>query len=658
GNAVGGSVVVNVFPEITTRAFVDSDNATHITQLDALGQISVTAQSKLETTNVDTGLTFLNALPDVSSVAAGGGVSGSGTAVTGSVIVDILTINTIASVAAGTQINQHPLGGWSAPGSDQKLTVTANDETHLLNVAGTLSLSGSGSGFGIGLVIDVITKHVEASILGGTADAAGDILVKATSLEDVFAAAVQFSGSASDSAFTGSIIVVLINAVQADDVAHALAAASVAGTVRSDANLNVEASDSSTLTFLAGGLAIGLGGAGVAVSATVLDRFGRVDAAVGAGTVGAEGATGVTVKATQTENHKLFAMGGAGGDSAGVAGSAVVNVTNNHTHAHVAAQVNTSGDPGSHLHVLAENNTDLLAIAGAVGVGGTAGIGAGVDVEVISKDTKAWLAKSADVWTTGDVTVDAHSNETITSISAGGSGGGTVAIALNASVPVINVTTHAYVKDGTSAVDRATVAAGGTVRVEADERLKLNAIGGNISASGSASIGIAAAVPVVTKNTQAWIGNWASVSGLGGGAGLTVRTGQFTVDLQDTRFNGTAANGSEVLELGYAHNFEAGQEVVYDPGEGGSIGGLSAGGLYYVVPESSTAVRLRGSPGTTCNGACITLTPGTGRNNRLVPTDEVGMTSDKAKRFDPQADVSGNTINLPYSLGLGNNDTV
>ena len=72
-----------------------------------------------------------------------------------------------------------------------------------------------------------------------------------------------------------------------------------------------------------------------------------------------------------------------------------------------------------------------------------------------------------------------------------------MAVTVNAGVSVITVTTLAYIDHG-SVVD-----AGGSIKVAASEALELQAISGNLSVSGSASIGAAAAVPVVTKTTQA-----------------------------------------------------------------------------------------------------------------------------------------------------------
>src|SRR5579859_5465140 len=85
GTAVGGAIIVNIFPNITTKAVIDSDNTTDVTTV-----IAVTATSALVALVPDvTGLpgdTLLKkiSLPHVSSVAVAGGAATGDPAVTGS----------------------------------------------------------------------------------------------------------------------------------------------------------------------------------------------------------------------------------------------------------------------------------------------------------------------------------------------------------------------------------------------------------------------------------------------------------------------------------------------------------------------------------------------------------------------------------------------
>src|SRR5260370_10617701 len=216
--------------------------------------------------------------------------------------------------------------------------------------------------------------------------------------------------------------------------------------------------------------------AGVGAAATILVRNSTVDAGVRAGAhVDADGGTGLTVKGNQSGNIPLLAVGGSGGETAGVAGSVTVDVFTDVTKAHIDSGVIVGDAPSAGLTVDATDTTSILAIAGALSVGGTAGVGAGIDVEVVNKDTEASFAGHAKL--SGDAAVTSTSKENLVSIAVGGSFGGTAAVSVNVSVPVFSVTTLAFVAAG------AYLDAGGSGMVAANETMKLDAIGGHLPAS-------------------------------------------------------------------------------------------------------------------------------------------------------------------------------
>ncbi|HET7465666.1 MAG TPA: hypothetical protein VFL29_03300, partial [Candidatus Dormibacteraeota bacterium] len=683
GAAVGGAIVVNVFPDVTTEALIGAST------VDVLKALKVTADSSLVEAPAPT--VPLITLPKTSSVALAGGASSGGAAVTGSVIVDVLFLNTTASIADGAQVDQHPLLT-GTPDSTQTITVTATDTTHMTNLAGTLSLSSSGAGVGIGLVVDVFTKTVSASIGNATVSAAGDIKVTATSTENLTELAVDAAGSSSSAAVDGSIIVVVFNAGD-----QTVAGASVAGSVHTQGNLDVEASDGITLLALAGGLAISTSAAGVALSAVVAVRDGRVSASVApSADIQAYGTTGLTVNATQTEDYTLLAIGGAGGDSAAVGGSVVVDVLTDHTTASIgnSATVNCAGGGCTNgsanatqaVVVKASDTTKILALAGAVAVGGTAGVGVGVDVEDIHKTTATTVGttpggtsgQAVTVQANGDVVEQAKSSESIKSVSVGGGGGGTAAVSVNAAIPVINVTTTA------SLGDYSNIRAGGNVIVSADESMELFAVAGNISVAGTAAVGAGIAVPVVTKNTNALIGSHAVVTALAKGPNIThntVNAGSYSTTGTDIRFdpraiqggypttppnpdsNPVPATGLEVdgstINLGYKHNFVSGQQVVYDAGGGSPITGLTDGGTYWVIPVSDTEIQLSAtkSPLTAITGLSLPAGQRMSENQRFVATNSPGVKSDVGKRFTAELDVNygggGSYVVLPYDWKSG-----
>ncbi len=592
-------------------------------------------------------LEFLNGIdPQLTTVALSGSGGTSDAAVSGSVIVNVITLNTKAKIGPGAKINQTTVGG-----AGQTVDVSASDDTRLTNLAGAVGLTTGAAGIGVGVLVEVINKHVEAS-MGSQAKVAagGDVAVEADTSEDILDIAGSAGASSDTAGVAGSFIVVVLN-----NDTKAFVAGGTGATLHSGGDVSVTATDDAQdIKLFTGGLAFG-STAGVGVAASILVKTTTVDAYIGSGTsVRAAALPGVKVSAAQTEDILLLAIGGAGGGDAGVAGSVVVNVLTGITKAHIddGVTIGTPAMPSAGVVVSASDHTDILSIAGALAIGGTAGVGAGVDVEVVSKDTQAWIGKDADIDVSGNVTVDAISSEDLTSISVGGSFAGTAAVTINAGVARVAVTTKAFIADGTSPADGASVDAGGSVRVSADERLDLDVISGNLSGGGTAAVGAAAAVPVITKNTHAWIGDYATVNAAGNGSALTVSTGGYSVSSVATNFGQDAVSG-DVVNLGYAHGWDDGQEVLYDKGYGTAFSGLTDGAVYYVEKVNATSVKLHAN--SDLSDAAITIGTGTGTGHRLVPTNEAGVRQDQSPRFTASSatvNTGTETITLPYALGM------
>ena len=651
GTAVGGAIAVNVLDPIDTEAYIDSGTVSNITHVDAGGALLVKAEASLDplAPQLPSSASRLQGLvPQVSSVAIGGSAGGgSDPAVTGSVIVDVYTLKTNAEIKPGVHVNDT-----RQPVSGQSVEVTAQDDTHVINVAGAVALSSEGAGVAVSIVVDVIDKTITASIDDSAhVYAGGTVTVQALSTEQLFELAVGGGASGSSAAVTGSFVVVVLGEAAGTGTKAWIGDANVT----SIGQTHVKASDSADqLQLYAGGITISGSSAGVGVSLDLLIRQGTVDAHVSGGaqlTVGS-----LLLEAVQNGNLQLVTAAGAGGSSAGIAGSVIVDVFTDNTTATLDGTTNASGT----VAVEATDTTNVLGVAGSLSIGGDAGVGVGTDIEVITKTTQALIAPTADVTTTsgGDVTVDATSAETVLSIAAGIAVGGTAGVAVNATVSVYNITTTATIGDGGTIGTFAQVDADGTVRVAADEMLTLNIIAGNVAVGGTAGVGVAASVPVLTKTTTAKIGSYAQVTGKGNGGGLTVETGQYTVTATDNRFNGANVSGN-TINTGIDLGFQTGDTVTYDPGDGTAIGGLATGTLYYVIRVDATHVELADSKANAQANDPLTIHPGTGESHRLIGTNQAQQPNDKSPRFDPSTnDVTGNTINLPYTLTLSTGDPV
>ena len=399
GTGVGGAIAVNILPAVQTQALVESGTLTHVTQLDALNGISVTATTTFKTVKPDVPKVDL---PEVSSVAGGGAAASGDPAVSGSVIVDVFSFTTSAHIAAGSQVNQHPKLGWT-PGATQTIDVHAKDDTHVVDLAGSLSLSTSSAAVGVGLIVHIIDKSTTA-YLAGNVTAHGKVTVKAESTETYFMVAADVAVSASGAAFDGSVIVLAFNAAGGTGTQAYIDSAT---TLNGFGDVEVTASDAFTTQdpthsaehgIIAGNAQFG-GSSGIGIAVAVIDRQGTVDAAVKGGDITSRGSTGLTVTATQSVELLLVVVAGSGGESAGVAGSVAVDILDDTTHAHIdgGTRVNCAvadscangGSPSATqgIAVAASDTTKVLSIVGALAIGGSAGVGAGVDVEDIQKDT-------------------------------------------------------------------------------------------------------------------------------------------------------------------------------------------------------------------------------------------------------------------------------
>ncbi|UZJ27066.1 hypothetical protein RHODO2019_19090 (plasmid) [Rhodococcus antarcticus] len=703
GVAVGAAIAINILTPVTTVAEVDSSLA-QLTTLDAAGALTVSAESSLGELGVDLsrlGSMLLSNLvnvpgvalipapgagsavtePAVSSVAVAG-AAGTGTAsVAGSFIVDVWERTTDAHIGDGAQINQSgPRGGAS-----QTLTVHAADHIQETDIAGGLGVTTGSVGVGAAVVVGVVDQTVTA-YLGAkvVAAAGGAAAVTATATDPILVVAAS-AGAGDEVGASGSILVLVLNSAAGTGTYAWIGASS---SVHTGADLAVTATGNGandTIGLYAGSVAIG-GTAGVGISASVLVRSSTVSASIGTGDVLTSDAGSVTVGAQQVGAITLVAFGGAAGGEAGVAGSAVVDVLTDSTLASVGsgAHLTAAQDVG----VAASDLTTILGVAGSVAIGGTAGVGAGVDTEVITKDTVATVGASVPATSTtpaavtmltathGNITVTATSSETITSISAGGSVGGDVAIALNAGVSVLNITTTSTIGNG------AQLWAGNNIVISADDAVHLDVIAGNIAVSGTASVGAAVAVPVVIKHVEATVGNNVTLTAMCTGSATTASTGAFTSVTPDIRFDPrtavhhdpnapTPADPSQpsgnwiVLTTSAGSGYTEGERVLYDNGGGTSLTGLTPGGTYYIhrvaagCDAASICVELLNAanpPPAQLDSHLVAFgipagdTSAYGESQRLVPADRTAVAADSAPRFNPATDVTGTVIYLPYPM--------
>jgi hypothetical protein len=215
---------------------------------------------------------------------------------------------------------------------------------------------------------------------------------------------------------------------------------------------------------------------------------------------------------------------------------------------------------------------------------------------------------AAVVHASGDVDVRADSQENVVSVAAAGAGGGTVAFGASIGSYTLIINTLADIGSG------ATVLAQGNVHVAADDVDAVNMLAGTVTGAGSAAIGASIGVPVIIKNTNAYIGADTTVDGLGTRDAFDANTGTYTETFAPSSFNPTTNvtvdTSANEIDLGYNPGFTTGDEVVYDNGGGGTIGGLTSGQVYFVIVDATNhnKIKLAASKSDALAGTAITLT--------------------------------------------------
>lgn len=511
----------------------------------AWNKLDSRTEAYLDTTDVNaSGDVELAATTDnaIDTVSAAIGASSGNMAAAGAV-----TINTIANTT-GTAIR----GQKSAQGIDAGGTVgqTATDSSRIFALAGGVGASKGQAGVGVAFAWNDVENSVNASIESNAdvESTLGDIEIEAgstTAIESISAG----GGFANKAGIAGSASVVQAgNSVTAgiDGTSSATAEGNVAVAAHDDVRI-----------FSLGGSVAGAGSAAIAIANstlitdnTVAATFGQgaqvtargnladQDVLTGVKNADGSGATeavkGVSVVASSHEEIQTLAAGGAGAGRVGVAGSATVTILDEKTSATVdeGARINvgaTNIGAQQSVVVRASDTTDLLGIGGSLAVGGNAGIGAGADVGVIDKVTTAAIASSAaaptEVTARKNVIVDARNSEDITSIAGSVGGGGSAGIAGSASVYSMTNITRASIGRN------ARVEAEGNLLVAADDATEMDIIAGGLALGGSAGVGAAAGVQVISKTTEAFIDGDAEVIALGlDPEGIAAATGGFGVD--------------------------------------------------------------------------------------------------------------------------------
>ena len=342
---------------------------------------------------------------------------------------------------------------------------------------------------------------------------------------------------------------------------------------------------------VAGAVAVGgtaAGGAGLDVAVVTLDT----QAYIGAGAI-VDATNNVTVVAHSDETGISVGVGIAGAGETGLAGSASVLILTADTLAYIgnrdgsARALTTSVQAGNNVLVSATDDTNMVAVDGAAGIGvASGGIGVTVPVLVINKDTEAFIADNRAVEGNADgtekmtvldgtvaqngtdadfgnnasaqgVAVQANSIEDLFTLAVAGAGGTFFGVAGVVAVTIVQSITKAFIED--AAINASIRGAGNvvganqSVNVAAANFTKVRTIAPSVSASLGITLGGAIGVGYVNNTTEGYIGDDASVTAMKDINAFALSDKSLDADTVSAAAGGTAINGSvNVFTLGEA----------------------------------------------------------------------------------------------------------
>ena len=542
-DSAGGSLALNLF--LTDKKAIIGDSASND------NNISVTAADA-----VNVGVT---AKQEILNGVISAAVSTSSNAISGALSANIVKGDSYALVQKGADINQDG----TVSSSTQSVAVTADDNTTITDLTGTLAASSSTS-IGVALAGNVFWKDVKAGI-NSRVTADDNVMVTADTVQNLTATTVGIAGSTGGFSGAGSVAVGLVKSMTYADIGSD-------AVIDTDGSVGVHAGDDTDIfmlepaaSFSAGGSALaGAVGAAVFIGTTkarILDNATitangnesmlveidstytsspLLDGIFGGGddqtrdaladfndnftfdnikdlflteTRNTETRRGVAVSAVSDQDVISIAASGAVSSDNAIAISLSAGVGVNNTEASVASGVTINNDISSahsdqDVIVRALSDTYWVDLSAALGVGtGTAGVGVGADVVVQVKNTDAFIAQNAVVKANRNVQVEADARDKVINSAATIGIGSTAGVAGTASVGVIVNDTEARIDGDVQAEDN--------ISVDADATSELIQIAGAVGGGGTAGVGASFGIAVVKGETRALINNTAQVDAKG-----------------------------------------------------------------------------------------------------------------------------------------------
>ncbi len=463
---------------------------------------------------------------------------------------------------------------------------------------------------GAGAALTFAGEQNRSDVSSGSTIRGGSITVEsvepAGQTNDFVTWGAAAGGGRSDIGIAGSLA---INSITNEYTATANATSQLKSTgnltLRAESLVNPQtvAAGGGFSSSVAAGAAVAIGN----ITSTTLASLGGNADAANAMIISAKSTLGTT-KAdlpllTTAQDPTLTSMAVAGGVSSGnvgVAGAVVVSDYSLTTQATVAPglqlnkDVSIIGSSSQSLDVRAEDITTLTSFAGSLGVSfGAAGVGAGLDLGLVRKDTRAVIGAGANVAAKGNISVVSINTDNYGSLSANAGIGTSVGIAGSATVYIVDSGSRAFL-DSTVAVP-INVNSTGSVSISATGAFTMTGIGASIGFGGTAGVGAGNFTLAHTDNVLAYVGDGAKVAAGGSGLSINATSTEDLVGVSSAAAGGLSAGvagSATVIDLTETTSASIGRSAIITS----TNGALAGESLISVTAfDKSTIVSVAGS---------------------------------------------------------------
>ncbi|MCL2799924.1 MAG: hypothetical protein FWD54_06590 [Endomicrobia bacterium] len=427
-----------------------------------------------------------------SGTSEGSGDSGSfGIAISGSAGVSNITGETNAAIE-GTNKTKSKYTG------EKNLEIIAKEDSDIVNATGGVSITSPDADTGVAVAgagsISWIKNNAKAYIKDSTVKNDDDITLDAKSEAGIVSVAVGLAGSFSSDgvAVAGSGSINLT-----DNETQAYIKNS---DITSEGKLDINSSDKSKIFALAGavGVAQGSAGIGAAIGVNLLDN--NTSSYIENSDISLTGnASKNNISLDSKNSSNILSIAGAVGVGLGQVGVAVtvnVNVIKNETQSYIKGS-GLESIKAQDILLSAKDSSDILAIAGAAGVGNNVGIGMGVGFNYLANSANAYI-EDAKIENKGNIEAKALSESDIMLIVAALGGAGTVGISAAVGAAYVHNEANAY-------INKSFIVSEGSIGLLADNKNNITLISGSVAIGGTVAVGANVGLHFVGSRSNAWV---------------------------------------------------------------------------------------------------------------------------------------------------------